>query len=191
VFSWREIVAYRVLMYGMTTFQLEEIAMDTKPLPSMPKAPHLPARLRNLIGCAGAIALLPNLCSNAFAQTPANWTSTQDMSRACQISFPPSWRVTPDGQATAADGGRALVTIGSQKALEPLSKGDQKLLQVDRLIENTASRVFYLSKPQGDTRQYIADQQFKGVRCVAQIFVSKAYAEDEVVKIVATMRPKN
>jgi hypothetical protein len=145
-----------------STFRLQEIALDTKPLPLM-----------GLLAWAGALALLPGLCLHAYAETSANWTSTQDMSRACQISFSPSWRVKPDGQATSADGDRALVAIGSQKTLESLSKDDQKLLQVDRLLKNTASRVFYLSKTQGDTRQCIAGEQFKGVRCVAQIFVPK------------------
>jgi hypothetical protein len=44
----------------------------------------------------------------------------------------------------------------------------QKPLQVDRLIGNSTKRVFYLMKPQGDTLQYIVDQQFETGRCQFQ-----------------------
>jgi hypothetical protein len=110
------------------------------------------------------------------------------MSKACQISLPPIWTVTPDGQATTHDGGRVVLVIGGAKPLTPLTPDYQKLLQVDRLIENSAKRVFYVSKPQADQLQYIVDQQFNANRCQLQLIVPKAYPEADVLKIVSTLR---
>ena len=140
-----------------------------------------------LLGAAGVLALLQVLISPAFSETPAGWKSTQDMSKACQVAFPSTWAVTPDGQATKSDGGRAVLVFGSSRPLEPMAPDMQKLMQVDRMIENSSKRIFYLMKPQGDKLEYIVDQQFKTGRCKLQLFVAKGYAEDEVMKIVATL----
>jgi len=141
-----------------------------------------------LLPCAGLLTVLQGFSVPAFSQTPAGWHDTQDMSKACQISLPPTWTVTPDGQGTAPDGGQAVVVIGSARPVTPLTPDDQKLLQVDRLIENSAKRVFYVSKPQGDQLQYIVDQQFNAKRCQLQLIVPKAYPEAEVLKIASTLR---
>jgi len=93
------------------------------------------------------LSVVQSLISPAFSQTPADWKATQDMHKACQIAFPASWAVTPDGQATTPNGGRAVLVVGSDRPLEPLAADMQKLLQVDRLIENSPKRVFYLTKP--------------------------------------------
>jgi hypothetical protein len=140
-----------------------------------------------LLRYAGVLAVLQGLISPAFSQTPAGWKATQEMNKACQIAFPSTWTVTPDGQATTPDGGRAVLVVGSDRPLTPLAPDMQKLLQVDRLIENSSKRVFYLMKPQGDKLEYIVDQQFKTRRCQFQLFVPKAYSDAEVMKIVATL----
>jgi hypothetical protein len=136
---------------------------------------------------AVVVAMLFGTFSPAFSQTSAGWKTTQDMSKSCQVAFPSNWAVTPDGQATTADGGRAVLVIGSSKALVPLDPGMQKLLQVDRLIENSGKRVFYVMKPVGNQLEYIVDQQFKTTRCKLQLFVPKGYAESDVMKIVAAL----
>lgn len=133
------------------------------------------------------LSVLQGLISPAFSQTPAGWKATQDMNKACQVAFPSNWTVTPDGQATTPDGGRGVLVVGSNRPLTPLAADMQKLLQVDRLIENSSKRVFYLMKPQGDTLQYIVDQQFTTARCKLQLSVPKAYSDAEVMKIVATL----
>jgi hypothetical protein len=133
--------------------------------------------------------VLQGLISPAFSQTSAGWKTTQDMNKACQIAFPSTWTVTPDGQATTADGGRAVLVFGSNKPLTPLAPDMQKLLQVDRLIENSSKRIFYLMKPQGEQLEYIVDEQFKTGRCRFQLFVPKKYPDAEVMKIVATLGP--
>jgi hypothetical protein len=153
-----------------------------------PGRPATQAPFARLLRYAGIVSMLPGLISPAFSQTPAGWKATQDMSKACQIAFPANWTVTPDGQATTPDGGRAVLVVGSAKQLTPLAPDMQKLLQVDRLIENSPTRVFYLMKPQGDTLQYIVDQQFKAGRCRFQLTVPKGYSDAEVLKIVATLR---
>src|SRR5665213_2014831 len=85
----------------------------------------------------------------AFSQTPADWRITHDMSGSCEIAFPPDWKVNqpPDGQATTPEGTEALVVRGSASPLTPLTIDDQKLLRVDRLLETSAQRVFYVAKP--------------------------------------------
>ena len=93
----------------------------------------------------------------------------------------------PDGQATTPEGTEAVVVVGSSNKLEPLTKDWQKLLRVERLIENSSQRVFYVTKPSNDKVQYIVDQQFKGTRCNVQIVVRQGHSEDEIVKIVATL----
>jgi hypothetical protein len=140
-----------------------------------------------LMRYVGVVSVLQFLISPAFSQMPAGWKATQDMNKACEIAFPSAWTVTPDGQATTPDGGRAVLVIGSNKPLTPLAPDMQKLLQVDRLIENSSKRVFYLMKPQGDKLEYIVDQQFKTGRCKFQLFVPKGYSDAEVMKIVATL----
>jgi hypothetical protein len=126
-----------------------------------------------------------------FSQTPAGWQPTQDPNHLCQIAFPPTWEVTnpPDGQAKAPEGTEAVVVVGSSKRLEPLSAEWQKLYLVDRLIENTPLRVFYVTKPVGDTVQYIIDQQFAKTRCQAQIKVWRGHSENEVIQIAKTLAP--
>lgn len=82
-----------------------------------------------------------------------------------------------------------MLVAGSDKPLEPMAPDMQKLMQVDRLLENSSKRVFYLMKPQGDTLEYIVDQQFKTIRCMFQLFVPKGYSDAEVMKIVASLGP--
>ena len=125
----------------------------------------------------------------ALSQTPPGWKTTIDMNRKCQIAFPSTWQVNdpPDGQANAADGGRAVIVVGSSDKLKPLSPEWQKLYAVQRILENTAERVFFVSNHGDETVQYIVDQQFKGVRCNAQIIVPKRYPEDEIIRIAATL----
>jgi hypothetical protein len=43
------------------------------------------------------IFLVFAVCGSIFG-TPAGWTATQDMNKACQIAFPSTWTVTPEGQ---------------------------------------------------------------------------------------------
>jgi hypothetical protein len=74
----------------------------------------------------------------------------------------------PDGQATTPANGGAVLVVGPDRPPIPPAPDMQKLLQVDRSIENSAQRVFYLMKPQGDTLQYIVDQQFETGRCQFQ-----------------------
>jgi hypothetical protein len=87
----------------------------------------------------------------------------------------------------ATQWGRVTLVVGSNQPLTPLAPDMQKLLQVDRLIENSSTRVFYLMKPQGDTLQYVVDQQFKRARCELHLIVPKGYSDTEVLKIVATL----
>lgn len=137
----------------------------------------------------GAFGVLLCFSSMTFSQTPAGWKTTQDMNRSCQISFPPTWSVNmpPDGQATTPEGTEAVVVVGSSNKLEPLTKDWQRLLMVERLIENSSQRVFYVTKPRNDKVQYIVDQQFKGTRCNVQIVVRQGHSEDEIMKIAATL----
>ena len=137
----------------------------------------------------GAFGMLLCFSSMTFSQTLAGWKQTQDMNRSCQISFPPTWSVNmpPDGQATTPEGTEAVVVVGSSKKLEPLTKDWQKLLRVERLIENSSQRVFYVTKVSNGKVQYIVDQQFKDTRCTVQIVVRQGHSEDEIMNIAATL----
>jgi hypothetical protein len=173
---------------------IAEIPMNTCPLSLLtsrrsPDRPVLQPVFPRLLRYAGLLSVLPSLISPAFSQTPADWKATQDMHKACQIAFPSNWTVTPDGQATTSDGGRAVLVVGSDRPLTPLAPDMQKLLQVDRLIENSSKRVLYLTKPQGDTLQYIVDQQFKTKRCKLQLIVPKGYSDAEAMRIIGTLAP--
>src|SRR5271165_4983868 len=153
---------------------IEEIPVNKRPfaLPTLLPTSSPPGPqpgISRLLRYAAVLWVLEGLMLPAFSQTPAGWKVTQDMNKACQIAFPSTWTVTPDGQATTPDGGRAVLVIGSTRPLTPLAPDMQKLLQVDRLIENSSKRVFYLMKPQGDQLEYIVDQQFKAGRCQLQL----------------------
>lgn len=156
--------------------------MNTRPSHFSP-----PCGSQKASACALVLLALQGLFSPAHSETPAGWKVTQDMSKACQIALPPTWTVTPDGQASTPAGGRAVLVVGSNTPLAPMAPDMQKLMQVDRMIENSAQRVFYLMRPQGSQLEYIVDQQFKTGRCKFQLFVPKGYSDAEVMKIVATI----
>src|SRR5271155_778775 len=117
---------------------IEEIAVNTCPfsllcsLRTLSRPGPQPVFSR-LLRYAGVLSVIQGLISPAFSQTPAGWKATQDMNKACQIAFPSTWTVTPDGQATTPEGGRAVLVVGSNRPLTPLAPGMQNLLQVDRL----------------------------------------------------------
>jgi hypothetical protein len=150
---------------------------------------YTPTMLKRIL----ALVILLCLAGTVIGQKAAGWKTTQDMSGSCQMSFPPDWSINtpPDGQAKSHEGTEALVVVGSNRKLEPLSTDMQKMLLVDRLLENTSQRVFYVMKPSNGIVKYIVDVQGKKTRCKAQIEVKVGHSEDDVKSIVATVGEKN
>jgi len=130
----------------------------------------------------------------AAAQTvPANWQIIKDSGGACQIAVPPEWtHLGSPGAAVFQDPGTALAVVTSQpsQAFKPLTEAMQKMLDIHKMFENTAKRIFYQDKTSvaaQDPSGYSASVPAKAGTCSCRVTFLPAVPEDTARKIVMSL----
>jgi hypothetical protein len=119
----------------------------------------------------------------------------KDKTGACQMSVPGDWQISQNlpNYASAADHSDAMVLAQAGKTGLPMSETVQKTVGVDKMIENSAHRVFWAAKPASVSQGmpavigYHVTVPGKDGTCTAQITIRQGGSEDIVRKIAATV----
>jgi hypothetical protein len=113
----------------------------------------------------------------------------KDKTAVWQIQVPPNWTLlsTP-GQVNSPDSTTTTV-ISGMSPYRPWRSDTLKMLNIDKVYENTAQRSLYRTKPSDGFASYQVEAPGNGKRCVAQIMLSLKYPEDEAKKIAMTLGP--
>ncbi len=147
--------------------------------------------MKPAIVCAAVLGF----ASLAVAATiPAGWKITKDHQGKCQYAVPPDWKVGGFGDATSPDGKAAMNVYGSPQSMAAIKQNSGMVMPVDKVIEDTPSRYWYVYKAQGsgevdNTNWYIAVPASSNVTCIATLSFKGATTEAVGKQIVNSMGP--
>lgn len=121
------------------------------------------------------------------AQT--GWHTVKDKTGACQMSYPSNWTPLSQPGLVNSPQGRTSMVLSGQRPYRPYSPETLKMLAVDKVIENSASRALWSGKAAGNPPFviYHVESPGKSNSCVAQITVPSNASEDDVKKIALTL----
>jgi hypothetical protein len=121
-------------------------------------------------------------------------TVVKDLKKVCQIAAPADFKLDPNFPGLAKGPGDAVevAVFSSPGAVKPIMESVAKMMGIDRFIDNTATRVFYVAKPltgrDGKTTvQWTVKIPRPPGQCFANITVVNGGQEDLVKKIAATI----
>jgi hypothetical protein len=120
---------------------------------------------------------------------PAGWKVIKDRSGTCQIAVPANWTPLSAPGFVNSPESTSTVLTASLQPFAPLPEDILKTLNIGKLYENSASRVFYVSKPEdasGHVRYHV-EVPGKTSACIAEMSLTSSYPEDEAKKIAMTV----
>jgi hypothetical protein len=147
--------------------------------------------MKPAILCAAALGF----ASLAVASTvPAGWKVVKDHKGTCQYAVPPDWKTGTFGDATSPDGKGSINVNGAQQTMSEIKQNSAMVMPVDKVVEDTPSRYWYVYKAQGsaevdNTNWYVAVPASSSVTCIAQISFKGATTEALGKQIVNTIGP--
>lgn len=121
----------------------------------------------------------------------SGWKTVKDKTGSCQLSVPPSWTLlSSPGMVNSPESTTTMVLSGMSQFHK---YGDEtlKMLDIEKLYENSAQRIFYRTRPNGSQANvdYHVEVPGNGKRCTAQIMLSLKYPEEEAKKIALSLGP--
>lgn len=132
-----------------------------------------------------------------FAQSiPSGWVILKDQKKVCQIAVPGDFK--PDGNFPGLGKGPGdaieVQVLSSPGAVRPLNPTVAKMMDIDKIVENTDKRLLYGNKTQkakdGRTMTgWTAKAPRENGSCQASITVIPGGQEDLVKKIAETLGP--
>jgi hypothetical protein len=83
----------------------------------------------------------------------------------------------------------SVLIVGYERTPAPMAEADKQNFGVDRIIEDSADRWFYTTKPATaqNTITYHVNVAISGHVCAAELAVKVGHSEDELKKIAATV----
>jgi hypothetical protein len=107
---------------------------------------------------------------------------------------PPDWKLGGFGDATSPDKKATMNVYGSPQTMAQIKQNSAMVMPVDKVIEDTASRYWYVYKAQGsaevdNTNWYIAVPAGTSVTCIATLSFKGATTEALGKQIVNSMGP--
>jgi len=110
----------------------------------------------------------------------AGWQTLKDKTGACQISLPPAWTILSNPGAASSPEHMLTAVRTGLRPYRPWSVETLTMLNIDKLVENSATRSFYVTKPTGNRAlvNYHVEVPGAGNSCIAQITASASYAQD-------------
>jgi hypothetical protein len=117
-----------------------------------------------------ASILLVLLASN-FLNAQTGWNTVKDETGSCQISVPPNWTRLAQPGIVNSPQRTATVVMSGMRSFKPFSAGTLKMLNIDKLFENSATRILYITKPVGNPPHvaYHVEAPGKVHSCIAEI----------------------
>jgi hypothetical protein len=147
---------------------------------------------RFLLLLVAAVAGSLTVSFSSFSALPARsdgWQTIKDKTGFCQMSVPGNWSTIPDapGQIASPEHITSVLLAGFKRNPAPMTDVEKQQFRVDRMIENTADRWLYATKPADNFIAYHVNVPISGHVCAAIITVKIGHSEDEIKKIAATV----
>jgi hypothetical protein len=128
---------------------------------------------------------------------PSGWHLIKDSKGVCQMSVPPDWKVNTHvpRMATGPELADAMILAQAGKPVRPMNEVVQNVVGVDKMLENTAQRVFWAAKPASFPEgsppvvAYHVAVPAKDGSCAGQITIKQGGSEALVKQIAATVAP--
>jgi hypothetical protein len=119
----------------------------------------------------------------------SGWKTVKDKTGSCQISVPPSWTLLSVAGYVNSPQRTTTMLISGNTRFSPFSAGTLKMLNVDRVFENSATRIFYVGQPGGNPPlvSYHVEAPGKVNDCIAQITLPPNTLEEDAKKIALSL----
>jgi hypothetical protein len=153
--------------------------------------------MKPLLFAASALITTALITTVSAASIPAGWTTIKDLKGACQAGIPPDFKPNPSFKGLGEGPGQVIsIQIVSQTGgtVKPLNDMAQKLVKVDKMFENTTSKLFYSTGPlKGFDGKTTTGWQItvpgNGGTCSGMITLLPGASEDLAKKIADTVGP--
>jgi hypothetical protein len=137
------------------------------------------------------------LAAPLFADSiPAGWMVLKDMKGVCQIGAPGDFKRDENFKGLGKGPGDAVEVqiMSSAASVKPINEAVGKMMNIDKFVDNTDQRVFYVAKPNkvkdGRTVTAWTVKVPRGTgNCFATITVVPGGQEELVKRIAATIGP--
>ena len=139
--------------------------------------------------CRGILILALIVPAQTALNAQAGWKTMQDKTGSCQISVPPTWTLLSLPGHVNSPQGTTTMLISGNRPFRPFSDETIKVLNVDKVFENSATRIFYVGKPSGNPAyvNYHVEAPGKVNSCIAQITLQPHSLEDDAKKIALSL----
>lgn len=119
----------------------------------------------------------------------SGWKTVKDKTGSCQISVPPNWTLLSVAGYVNSPQRTTTMLISGNTRFSPFSAGTLKVLNVDKVFENSATRIFYVGKPGGNPPlvSYHVEAPGKVNACIAQITLPLNTLEEDAKKIALSL----
>ena len=141
-----------------------------------------------------AFAVVLTFSTNTLSAPPARpdgWQTIKDKTGVCQMSVPANWATIPDspGSVASPEHIMSVLIVGFKRDQAPMNDAEMHDFGVDKMIENSANRWFYATKPvvAQNIIVYHVNVPISNHVCAAEITVKVGHSEDEIKKIAATV----
>jgi hypothetical protein len=129
------------------------------------------------------------LIASTVLNAQSGWKTVKDETGSCQISVPPTW--TPLSQPGFVNSPQHIATVvTSGMNFKPFDALTLKMLGIDKLFENSATRIFYVTKPGGNPLHVGYHVEVPGKAhssCIAEIALPPNTLEDDAKKIALSL----
>lgn len=135
------------------------------------------------------ISLFTILFCSTVLMAQSGWKIVKDKTGSCQISVPATWTLLADAGHVNSPEHTTTMVISGMSRFKRFGEDSLKYLNIDKVFENSSSRVFYVTKPGGNPPllNYHVEAPGKVNRCVAQITLSPHSLEEEAKKIALSL----
>jgi len=125
----------------------------------------------------------------ATLNAQSGWKTVKDKTGGCQISVPPNWTPLSELGLVNSPQGTTSMVISGHRQYRPFSAETLKVMNIDKVFENSPARSFWIYKPVGNTphANYHVETPGKTNSCVAEISLPSNTGEDDAKKIALSL----
>jgi hypothetical protein len=129
------------------------------------------------------------LIASTVLNAQSGWRTVKDETGSCQISVPPNWTLLAQPGLVNSPQGTTTMLISGNTRFSPFSAGTFKVLNVDKVFENSTTRIFYVGKPGGNPPRvsYHVEAPGKVNACIVEIGLPPNTLEEDAKKIALSL----
>jgi hypothetical protein len=138
--------------------------------------------------CSGIATFSLIALTSTLLNAQSAWKMVEDKTGSCQMSVPPNWtELSEPGLVNSPQGFTTMLTSG-HRPFRPFSAETIKVMNIDKVFENSPTRIFYAGKPAGNPPKvnYHVEAPGKLNSCIAQITLP-LNSEEDAKRIAASL----